>query len=332
MREQEFIDGMKSPSLGGKPEFFKQEKIRSLFFVYGFLVVLLPAAQIISPGFLSLNHMDNVLRQAAFLGIVSIGQTFVILTGGIDLSVGSIITFSNIVSAQIMFGMDSNVPAAFLAILAIGLAVGLLNSVGILFLRISPMVMTLATSGVLRGIALIYSKGAPKGQTAPFIQYLSTGRIGGAVSVIIVLWVILSVITITALRKTIFGRNVYLIGTNALAARYSGINTALTTISVYTIAALMSSLIGMLLVGYTNTSYISAGDIYTMNSIAAVVIGGTSIMGGNGGYAGTIAGSVIMVVIVSLLTIVRIPESGRLIVQGVLIILLVLLYSRQKSR
>jgi ribose transport system permease protein len=231
-----------------------------------------------------------------------------------------------------MFGSNGNVPAAFAAIIAIGLAAGLLNSAGILFLRISPMVMTLATSGVFRGIALIYSKGAPKGRTAPFIQFMSTGKIGGVLSALIVLWVILSVITVIALRKTVFGRYVYLIGANTLAARYSGINTKMVIIAVYTISALMSSLTGILLVGYTNTSYISAGDPYTMNSIATVVIGGTSIMGGSGGYGGTIAGCIIMVVIVSLLTIVRIPESGRLIVQGLLLILLVLLYSRQKSK
>jgi len=317
---------------GNRLEFFKQEKIRSLFFVYGFLVILLPIAQIVSPGFLSLNHLGNVLQQAAFLGIVAIGQTFVILTGGIDLSVASVITLADIVSAQVMFGADANVPAAFAAILAIGVAAGLFNSAGILFLRISPMIMTLATSGVLRGIALIYSKGAPKGRTAPFIQFMSTGRIGGVISALIVLWIVLALITIVVLRKTIFGRYVYLIGTNSLAARYSGINTKLVLMAVYTISALMSSLTGILLVGYTNTSYISAGDPYTMNSIATVVIGGTSIMGGLGGYAGTIAGSVIMVVIVSLLTIVKIPESGRLIVQGVLLVLLVLLYSRRKTK
>ena len=320
------------PLLNKKPEFFRFEKIRSLIFVYGFLVVLLPVAQIISPGFLTLSHMGNVLQQTAFLGIVSIGQTFVILTGGIDLSVASVITLADIVSAQIMSGADANVPVAFAAIVVIGLAAGLMNSAGILFLRISPMVMTLATSGVLRGIALIYSKGAPKGRTAPFIQFLSTGRIGAVISALLVLWIVLSVITIVVLRKTIFGRYVYLIGTNPLAAHYSGINTKLVLMAVYTISALMSSITGMLLVGYTNTSYISAGDPYTMNSIATVVIGGTSIMGGSGGYAGTIAGSVIMIVIVSLLTIVQIPESGRLIVQGILLILLVLLYSRQKSR
>ena len=322
--------GLLSP--GEKLAFLKQEKIRSLFFVYGFLIVLLPVAQIISPGFLSLGHLGNVLQQAAFLGIVSIGQTFVILTGGIDLSVASVITLADIVSAQIMFGADGNVPAAFAAVILIGFAAGLMNSAGILFLRISPMIMTLATSGVLRGIALIYSKGAPKGRTAPFIQFLSTGRIGGVISALIVLWILLSIIAIVVLRKTVFGRSVYVIGANPLAARYSGVNTKLVTMAVYTIAALMSSVTGMLLVGYTNTSYISAGDPYTMNSIATVVIGGTSIMGGSGGYAGTIAGAVIMVVIVSLLTIVKIPESGRLIVQGVLLILLVLLYSRQKSR
>ena len=325
------IGNMGSPSQIKKPSFPKQDKFHSLFFVYGFLVVLLFIAQLIMPGFISFDHLRNIVQQAAFLGIVAIGQTFVILTSGIDLSIASVITLSNIVSAEIMAGSNSNIFAAFAAVFAIGLGVGLLNGVGIVFLRISPLIMTLAMGGVLRGIALIYSRGAPRGRTAPLVQFISTGRIGETISVLVLLWIVLSIITIVVLRKTIFGRCVYLIGTNKLATRYSGINTVSVTIAVYTISALMSSLTGILLVGYTNTSFISAGDPYTMNSIATVVIGGTSIMGGSGGYAGTIAGSIIMIVIVSILTIIQMPESGRLIVQGLLLIILVLLYSRKKS-
>ena len=305
----------------------KQEKSRSLFIVYGILIILLPISELISPGFLALSHMDSVLRQAAFLGIVAIGQTFVILTGGIDISVASVITLANVVSAQVMSGQDSNVLFAIALILAIGLIVGLVNGLGVFFLRIPSMIMTLAMGGVVQGIALIYSKGAPKGNTAPFIKYISTGKIGGAISVVVVLWIALSIITIVTLRKTIFGRSTYMIGTNLEAARYSGTNIAMQTISVYVISSVMAAIVGILLVGYTNTSFTTAGDIYTMNSIAAVVIGGTSIMGGLGVYGGTIAGSIIMTMIVSLLTIIRIPDSGRDIAQGVIIILLVLAYS-----
>jgi len=300
--------------------------------VYAVLIVLLIAAQLISPGFLSLGHMDSVLRQSAFLGIVAIGQMFVILTGGIDISVASVISMANVVAAQVMSGKDANVPLAVGLVLLIGLVAGLANGLGVYYLRISPIVMTLAMGGVFQGAALIYSKGAPKGQTAPFIQYLSTGKIGGSVSVLIVLWIVLAAAVIVVLRRTVYGRSTYIVGTSPRVARYSGIKVGFQTVSVYVISGVMAAITGLLLVGYTNTSYITAGTVYTMNSIAAVVIGGTSIMGGAGGYGGTIAGAVIMTVIVSLLTIVSIPEAGRDIVQGLLIIGLLLIYGRQSAK
>lgn len=306
-----------------------QEKTKPILLVYLILLVILMAAQMISPGFLSFDHMETVIRQSAFLGIVAIGQTFVILTGGIDLSVASVISISNIVAAQVMSGSDQNVGTAMVFVIVIGLVTGLVNGCCIYYLKIPPMVMTLAMGSVIEGIALIYSKGAPKGNTAPFVQFLSTGRIGGILSPLILIWIILSFLTVLVLKQGIFGRNTYLIGTNVLSSRYSGVNIAKQIIWVYVISGVMSALTGILLVGYTNTSFINAGDIYSMNSIAAVVMGGTSVMGGYGGYVGTIAGSIIMTVIVSLLTILHMPVSGRDIVQGLIIISLVLVYGRQ---
>jgi ribose transport system permease protein len=306
-----------------------QEKTKPILLVYLILLVILVVAQLISPGFVSFDHMETVIRQSAFLGIVAIGQTFVILTGGIDLSVASVISISNIVAAQVMSGSDQNVGTAMVFVILIGLVTGLANGCCIYYLKIPPMVMTLAMGSVVEGIALIYSKGAPKGNTAPFVQFLGTGRIGGVLSPLILIWIVLSALTILVLKKGIFGRNTYLVGTNVLSSSYSGVNIAKQIISVYVISGMMAALTGILLVGYTNTSFINAGDIYSMNSIAAVVMGGTSIMGGYGGYVGTIAGSIIMTVIVSLLTILHMPVSGRDIIQGLIIISLVLVYGRQ---
>lgn len=306
-----------------------QEKTKPILLVYGILIAILIVAQIVSPGFISYDHMETVIRQSAFLGIVAIGQTFVILTGGIDLSVASVISLSNIIAAQVMSGTDRNVGAAFAMVLLTGLLTGLANGCCVYYLKIPPMVMTLAMGSVLEGIALIYSKGAPKGNTAPFVKFLGTGRIGGFLSPLILVWIILSALTILVLKKGLFGRNTYLVGTNTLASYYSGVNIAKQIVLVYVISGLMSALTGILLVGYTNTSFINAGDVYSMNSIAAVVMGGTSIMGGYGGYVGTIAGSIIMTVIISLLTILHMPVSGRDIIQGLIIISLVLIYGRQ---
>jgi len=306
--------------------------IKSGLLVYLILLVLLIIAEIVSPGFLSFHHLGNVLRQASFLGIVAIGQTFVILSGGIDLSVASIITLANVVSAQIMDGSNGNLLLALITVIAIGAVVGLANGSGVCFLKIPPLIMTLGVGSVVQGIALVYSKGAPKGYAAPLVRFISNEKIGGLISGAVILWLILGLITILILKYTTFGRNVYAIGTNVVAARYSGVNITRVTLSIYILSGIMSAITGTLLVGYTGTSFLDAGTAYTMNSIAAVVVGGTSIIGGRGGYGGTIAGAIIMTIIGSLLTIVHIPESGRQIAQGLIILCLVLIYGREKTR
>jgi ribose transport system permease protein len=308
------------------------EKVKSGVLVYLILIVLLFLAELIAPGFLAFNHMDSVLRQASFLGIVAIGQTIVILIGGIDLSVASGITIANIVGAQLMDGKNSNILVAIGAVLLIGLIIGLINGLGVHFFHIPPLVMTLGVGSVVQGIVLLYSKGAPKGHTAPLIEFISTGRIGGTISGILLVWIILSILTVIILKFTTYGRSIYALGTNVVSARYSGVNVPLTTIAIYVASGLLAALTGFLLVGYTGTSFLTSGDVYSMNSIVAVVVGGTSIIGGSGGYIGTIAGSIIMTVITSLLTIIKIPESGRQVAQGLIILIVVFIYGREKLK
>jgi ribose transport system permease protein len=300
--------------------------------VYLVMGALLLAAEVISPGFFGASHMNSVLRQAAFLGIVAIGQTLVIIAGGIDLSIAPLISLANVMSAQIMDGKDANLLAAVVVVLLIGVACGLINGLGIYYLRISPLVMTLGMGSVVQGIAYIYSKGAPKGATAPLIKAISTGKVLGVLSSPLLIWVALAVITILVLRYTTLGRYIYAVGSNQVCARYSGVNIRATTIIIYVISSVMAAFIGLLLIGYTGTSYLDTGNAYTMNSIAAVVIGGTSVAGGLGGYAGTVAGSVIMTIIIGLLAVVRIPVSGRQIAQGLIILLILLAYGREKKR
>ena len=305
--------------------------IKSGLLVYLILLVLLIIAEIVSPGFLSFHHLGNVLRQASFLGIVAIGQTFVILSGGIDLSVASIITLANVVSAQIMDGSNGNLLLALITVIAIGAVVGLANGSGVCFLKIPPLVMTWGVGSVVQGIAWFIVRVLPR-LCCTSDWFISNEKIGGLISGAVILWLILGLITILILKYTTFGRNVYAIGTNVVAARYSGVNITRVTLSIYILSGIMSAITGTLLVGYTGTSFLDAGTAYTMNSIAAVVVGGTSIIGGRGGYGGTIAGAIIMTIIGSLLTIVHIPESGRQIAQGLIILCLVLIYGREKTR
>jgi ribose transport system permease protein len=313
------------------PSISKKISLKNINLVYPILVMLLIASEIISPGFLGFKHMESVLRSAAFLGIAAIGQTLVIMLGGIDLSIGAVISMANLMSAQILNGSDANIGTALLYVLAMGLLCGIMNGVGVYYFKIPSLVMTLGMSVILVGVALLYSNGAPKGATAPLVKFMSTGRIGDVFPVLIVIWIVLAAIAIIALRYTVFGRNIYVLGTNPTVARYSGLKLSALTISIYTISAVMAAITGFLLVGYTGTSFMNIGEPYTLNTIAAVVVGGTLITGGRGSYLGTVMGSIIMTIVYGLVTIIHLPESGRLMILGLIIIILVFIYGREKE-
>lgn len=309
------------------------EKNLPLVFIYAVIVVLLIAANFIKPGFLSSANISNLLRQSAFLGIVCIGQTLVILSGGIDISVDNMIVLTNVIAAQMMAGKDSNIQSTLITVLIIGVVFGLINGVGVYYLKVPSIVMTLAVGNVLHGAAYIYCNGAPVGYSAPFISNLINNNVFGPFTGVTLVWVILSALCIIILKFTVFGRSLYAVGTSPLVSRYAGISTARTTILCYVISGAMAALAGMLLVGYTGTSYMSIGGDYEASSIAAVVAGGTLIIGGKGGYVGTIAGVIIMTIISSLMTMLNVGEAGRELIQGLIIVVLLLsVFSKKKKR
>lgn len=300
--------------------------------VYVILAVLLLLAQLLSPGYLKPSHGAGILRLASFMGIAAIGQNLTVLTGGIDLSIANTITFANIIAAQLMMGKNENIPMALLAVIAMGLTVGLINGGGVRILKIPPFIMTLGVGTVLQGIFLIYTKGAPKGNAAPLLKQICGQSMFGILSGIVLIWMLCAIIILILLHKTPYGRKIYSVGISEQAARFSGIHTGRVICSVYMISAVIAAVTGFLLVGYTGTSFLDVGTRYNTKTLAATMIGGTAITGGKGGYLGTIAGAVIMTVLDDFLTIVSIPEAGRQIMQGVIILLLVLIYSREKKR
>ena len=300
-------------------QFIKKNAGSSQVMVYVILVVLLLAAQILSPGYLKPTHVAGILRLASLMGSAASGQNLTILTGGIDLSIANTITFANLL-------------AALLSVIAMGVVVGFINGVGIHWLKIPPFIMTLGVGTVIQGVFLIYTKGAPKGNASPLLKAICGQSFIGILSGIVVIWAVMAAVTIVLLRKTPYGRKIYSVGTNEQAARFSGIHTGRVTFSVYLISAVIAAVSGFFLVGYTGTSFLDVGTSYNTKTIAAVIIGGTAITGGKGGYIGTIAGAVIMTILDDFLTIVNIPEAGRQIMQGVIIVLLVLIYSREKHK
>jgi len=309
------------------------KRILPIVMVYAMMVVLAIVANIINPGFLSGDNVYSIFKQIAFLGIACIGQTLVILTGGIDLSLRYMILFSNVLAAQMINGQEANTLPTFLFIIVVCIVVGLINGAGVYFLKIPAMIMTLATGTALYGITLLYCKGAPGGHASASLGSFVNAKYFGFINGGALVWIVLSVLVILLLNYTTFGRSIYAVGTNRESAMYSGINVPGTYFAVYIIAAIMAGLAGFLFLGYTQSGYLSTASSYNMDSIAAVVIGGTNILGGSGGYIGTIAGVGIMMIIESLMTLLHMEEYGKQVVQGVLIIImLVVVYGRKNKR
>ena len=309
--------------------FVSQNKVT--FLLYGLVIIFFIFGEIISKGFLNYDHVCAILRTASFLGIVSIGQTIVILTGGIDLSVGPLITTGNVFICMFINGLDSNTLWAILFVILLGALFGFLSGYGVAYLKISPLVMTLAIGSLITGITLIFSKGAPKGLASPILRYMGVGSLFDFFPVIIFIWLILSVLCIILLNFSVFGRKIFYIGANEKAAFFSGIKTNFTKTIAYSISGATAVLTGVLMAGYTHTAFLGIGNEYVLWSIAAVVIGGTALTGGKGGYVGTIAGTIIFVLLESILTVMNMPEAVRKMANGTIILILISIYYNQEK-
>jgi ribose transport system permease protein len=312
------------------PEALATNFVTVLLFVV--VVLMFLVGELLAPGFLALSHVGLILRTASFLGIVAIGQTLVILTGGIDLSVGPVITMGNVFICMFMSGQNSNNLWSFGVILLLGLAFGAVSGLGISFLRISPLVMTLAVGSLVTGFTLIFSHGAPKGLASPFLRQVGVGNAFGPVPWVVLVWASLSAVVVVLLLRSVFGRKLYYTGANEKAAMLSGVHVRRVKVTAYALSGATAILCGALMAGYTRTAFLGIGDEYTMWSIAAVVIGGSSLAGGKGGYVGTIAGAIILALLESLLTVMNIPEAGRRIARGMIILIMIAIYFRKRSR
>jgi ribose transport system permease protein len=311
--------------------FVLNNKIILLLFVL--IIALFVFGEIVSVGFLSFDHIGAVLRTASFLGIVAIGQTIVILTAGIDLSVGPLITMGNVFTCMFMNGLNENTIWSLLAIIALGVLFGTLSGLGVTLLNISPLVMTLAIGSLVTGVTLIFSQGAPKGLASPILRYIAVGSVFKGIPIVVLIWIVLGIFTIFFLRSSTFGRKIYYMGANERAAFMSGVRVKRVTTIAYSISGATACLTGALMAGYTHTAFLGIGNEYTLWSITSVVIGGTALTGGKGGYLGTMAGAVILVLLESILTVMKMPEAGRRIATGVIILIMISIYfSRRMQR
>ncbi|MGQ9779934.1 MAG: ABC transporter permease [Bacillota bacterium] len=282
-------------------------------------IALMLIAGAIAPGFLSPANVLNTLRQAVPLGIISIGQTMAILTGGVDLSLGAVAILSNVLAANIMSGEDANNLRALVVCSIVALLIGVMNGLGITRVGINPFVMTLAMGIIVHGAALVYSKGAAGGAASPLTKFLATGRMG-IVPVAVVVWVLFAVATLVMLEYTVLGRRIYAVGSNRETARMSGINVNSIIIAVYTMSSFAAMITGLLVTGYIGVGTLEWGMDYRLTSMAAVVMGGTTFEGGRGGYLGTLGAVLAITVLNNLLTILRISQPVRQIFYGLVVL------------
>lgn len=294
------------------------------------LIVIVLIFSILEPGFLSMNNLLNVLRQVSFNALIAFGMTFVILTGGIDLSVGSILALTGAVSAGLIAsGIDPIL--AMLAGLLLGAILGAVNGVIIAKGKVAPFIATLATMTIYRGLTLVYTEGRPisgLGDNVAF-QMLGKGYFMG-IPVPVVTMLISFGILYFILKKTTFGRRVYAVGGNEEASILSGINTDRIKIYVYSLTGLLSALAALMLTSRLNSAQPTAGEMFELDAIAAVVLGGTSLTGGRGWIVGTLIGALIIGVLNNGLNIIGVTSFFQQVVKGAVILLAVLL-DRKKT-
>ncbi|MDX6749190.1 ABC transporter permease [Geminicoccaceae bacterium 1502E] len=310
-----------------------------------FLLVLMAVFAVLEPRFLSPLNLFNIMRQVSIFGLLALGMTFVILTRGIDLSVGSVLAFAGLAAAVVAKGgLESRFavgaeaeaqgwgwPLALLAALAVGTAAGWVQGFAITRLKVPPFVVTLGGMSAFRGAALLFAGGGPVSGFEEGYRWWGQGYVG-PVPVPVIIFLVLALLAHIVLRYTRYGRRVYAIGGNPEAARLSGLHVDRLTLSVYLIMGFMAGLGGFVLSARLNSAEAVAGLTYELTVIASVVIGGTSLFGGVGTIFGTVVGTVLIGVLLNGLVLNNVSSYVQQIIIGVIIVLAVAFDTFAKSR
>jgi ribose/xylose/arabinose/galactoside ABC-type transport system permease subunit len=291
---------------------------------YALAVIMLIALAVVSWSSFSLHRVLYILGQASPLGVSAIGQTFVLLSGGIDLSLGPVINLTNVIVPVVMNGLISGAAAVL---------VGIVNGVLVAFLRVPALLATLAVGTIVQGAYFIYTKGQPSGNASPGFLKIANGWLGGSIAPWdFLLWVAVWAGAAILLYRTVFGRNFYAVGANPRAAWLSGVHSSWYVASAYVISALCAWVAGLILTSYVGIASIGIGDTDTLNSIAAAVIGGTAFTGGVGTLGGTAAGVLVITFLSTILSVLNVPAASQYIAQGIVIAGMMLLNSRFMRR
>jgi inositol transport system permease protein len=308
-----------------------------------FLVTLMVLFALMEPRFLSSINLFNVMRQVSITGLLAIGMTFVILTAGIDLSIGSLVAFAGLVAAAVAKGglqdrftvgeggIGYGWGLAALAAIAVGLIGGYIQGLAITKLKVPPFVVTLGGMSAFRGAALLFAAGGPISGFEPSFTWWGQGKVG-PVPVPVIIFLVAAALAHIALRYTRYGRKVYAVGGNPEAARLSGLNVSRMICSVYVIMGFFAGLGAFVLAARLNSAEAVAGTGYELTVIASVVIGGTSLFGGSGTIFGTVIGSILIGVLLNGLVLMNVSSYIQQIVIGIIIVLAVAFETFAKSR
>jgi len=302
---------------------------RPIIPLVGLLVVLVLVIQLVSPGIVGLSWAGVILRASVPLAILAGCQVLTMLTGGIDLSVGAVASMAGFVTATFVNTPGGWVAGVAVALIAAALA-GLVTGVGVGVFRVHPLIMTLGMSFVVLGLANVWQlQTVQTGSGVPEqLRWLGSGQTFEIVPNSLLVFVPVALVILLGLRRTGYGRLLFAIGDNPVAARLSGARAWQVLIVLYVISAVLAAIAGLIVSGLTNTASVTLVDSSVLPSVAAAVIGGTSIMGGRGGFGGAIVGALILTVLAALLTILGLPEPSRQILFGSIIVIVAAAYTR----
>jgi ribose transport system permease protein len=294
-----------------------------------FIIVLIVVGSTITDRFARGENFLNIYEQSTDLALVSLGQTLTILTGGIDLSVGSMISLLSTLTSGLINSDQSMVLPVCAGIILLGLAIGAINCLGVVFLKIHPLIVTLGMGAVLQGVVLLYARG-PAGGTPDGFDFLAYGRIydvSFGATITIVLYLIVALL----MRKTATGRAIYAVGDEPAAAVLLGLPVRRVTVLVYALSGFFCALTAIYLVSRFGTGQPYAGQYYTLQSVTPVVVGGTLLSGGRGGVIGTLLGAYLLAVLNNLLNFMHVSTQIQLIAQGLIIMAAVSAYVERKK-
>jgi ribose transport system permease protein len=293
-------------------------------------LLLLAVITAFAPGFASIGHLRFLLLTASFIGIVGLGQTFVILGGGFDLSIPWTLNAVATLTTALSVGHDSKLLWVLPLVLGMAAAIGLVNGLGVTLLRVSPIIMTLAINVIVEGAVLLRFSAPPAAAAPPLVTFLVTGVVG-PVPLGVWIWAMLTMAATLLLSFSAFGRRLYAVGTNPTVSAFAGVNVAATRIITYVISAVCAGIAGIMLTGFIGQSFLGFGDPYLFASVAAVAVGGASVLGGQGHYLGTVAGALILTFLTGLLPILNLSQGWLKVIYGFSILITVALANLNRA-